>query len=195
MREAERAAPPFAHRRAVAIWRGATTGYACGATNPRWRLTSRWARSSSPRVSVGYDPRHVVQCFRGRRDVANLTKGRLSLPEMLGHKYVVAAEGNDVATGLPWMLYTESVPLMPRPTIETWLLHGDLAAWREYVPLSDDFADLEEQVLWLEAHAERALEIARAGRAFLERTLGDRVREAVVAGEVVRRTVERLHGA
>ena len=90
---------------------------------------------------------------------------------------------------------TESVPLMPRPTVETWLLHGDLAAWREYVPLSDDFADLEERVLWLEAHADRAVEIARAGRAFLERALGDRAREAVVAGEVVRRTVERLHGS
>ena len=46
-------------------------------------------------------------------------------------------EGNDVASGLSWALLSNSVVLMLKPTIETWLMQGKLVPWVHFIPIED----------------------------------------------------------
>ena len=96
----------------------------------------------------------------------------LPLEQMAACRYQLAIEGNDVATNLKWALYTDSAVLMPLPTVETWLLESQLRPWVHFVPVRDDFADLEVKLRWCEEHEGHAGSIAAAGRAHLLRVLG-----------------------
>ena len=137
------------------------------------------------RLDVGFT--EAVQCF-GPHDVPYwMRKPKVSMESMLTHyKYLISVEGNDVATNVAWLLHTDAVPLMPPPQVETWLLHGDLKAWKHYVPLRPDFADLGTRLAWLEANPSRAASIARAGREFVA-PYGDRGRDIQLAAEVLKR--------
>lgn len=183
------AAPPFALRSSVAVWRGVTTGNDCNPeTNQRMRFVRQWANASSAggvRLDVGFT--HAVQCF-GDKDLPLWMRKRTVKMESMfkNYKYLLSIEGNDVATNLAWILHADAVPLMPTPRIETWLLHGDLKAWTHYVPLRPDFTDLAKQLAWLEANPTRAAEIARAGRAFVA-PYGDRGRDILLAAAVLKR--------
>lgn len=186
----ERAAGrPFAERGACAVWRGASTGnspesgtdgYAPDAPRelraPRRVLVERWHNASlaatrGVAVDVGYSAlaksAKLAPHVHGR-----YVAGSQSVEQMMACRYLISVEGNDVATGLKWMLYTESVVLMAHPTKETWALEGALVPWTHYVPLARDYEDLAERLAWCEANLERAAAIARAGRAHLRRVFG-----------------------
>ena len=60
---------------------------------------------------------------------------RISIREMLKYKYLISLEGNDIATNLIWILSSNSVPIMPHPTKETWFMYGLLKPYVHYVPL------------------------------------------------------------
>ena len=83
-----------------------------------------------------------------------------------------AAAGNDVATGLKWQLFTDSVVLMPEPTKESWLLEGELRPMVHYVPVKRDWSDLEERLAWCESHPSAAKNISRRATAHVRRVLG-----------------------
>ena len=87
-------------------------------------------------------------------------------------KYQLSNEGNDVATGLKWQLYTDSVVVMPPPTMETWALEGALEPFVHYVPVKRDWSDLEERLMWAEAHPAAAANISANARAHVLRVLG-----------------------
>ena len=62
------------------------------------------------------------------------------------YRYLISVEGNDVATGLKWMLYSNSVVFMPPPTLETKFREGSLVPWLHYIPLAEDFTDLIKKI-------------------------------------------------
>ena len=70
----------------------------------------------------------------------------------LHFRYLLAVEGNDVASGLKWMLASNSVVLMVPPRRETWARESQLQAWVHYVPVQPDFSDLVEKLEFCEAH-------------------------------------------
>ena len=83
-------------------------------------------------------------------------------------RYLISVEGNDVATGLKWMLYSNSVVFMPPPTKETRFREGSLVPWLHYVPLAEDFTDLIEKIQFCDNYvficqkvAEMSTEFAR----------------------------------
>ena len=45
-------------------------------------------------------------------------------------------------------MLSNSVPLMPKPMIETWKLESNLIEYVHYVPLKNDFSDLDSQMEW-----------------------------------------------
>ncbi len=47
-------------------------------------------------------------------------KPYMSLSEQLEYKFIFCPEGNDVATNLKWVMSSNSLCFMPRPTCETW---------------------------------------------------------------------------
>lgn len=79
---------------------------------------------------------------------SDLFKDILQIDEQLKYKYLICLEGNDVATSLKWSLMSNSVVIMSKPIIEGWLMEGLLQPYVHYVPLNDDFSDLNEIIEW-----------------------------------------------
>ena len=74
---------------------------------------------------------------------------------------------------------------MPPPTVEGWILHGDLQPWVHYVPLRRDYEDLADRVRWLERHPRKAAQIAAAGRSFIQ-PYGNFTRDRQLAAHILR---------
>lgn len=89
-------------------------------------------------------------------DLGNITKSN-SLPEEwkvkkstlydhLKFKFILALEGNDVASNLKWIMSSNSIAVMPEPTYETWFMEGKLIPDFHYIRIKNDYTDLEERL-------------------------------------------------
>ena len=79
---------------------------------------------------------------------------------MLSYKGLVILEGNDVSSGLKWALLSSSVVLMPEPMFTSWAMEELLEPWVHYIPIKNDFSDLEEKVSWMLTHDAEARRIS-----------------------------------
>lgn len=70
----------------------------------------------------------------------------MSIKQQLKHKFVFSIEGFDVATNTKWIMASNSLCVMIKPKIETWLMEGLLQPDVHYVHLSDDYSDLDEKL-------------------------------------------------
>ncbi len=69
----------------------------------------------------------------------------------LQYKWLLCLEGNSMATAIAWMLASDSVVVMPPPTLEGWTLEGRLKPWVHYVPLESPDA-IDVTIRWLREH-------------------------------------------
>jgi hypothetical protein len=89
-------------------------------------------------------------------DVGDFSNGRshypqwhvpfMSIKEQLQNKFILAIEGNDVATSTKWIMSSNSLCFMTKPKYETWFMEGRLIPNHHYVLVKDDYSDLEEKV-------------------------------------------------
>lgn len=83
-------------------------------------------------------------------------KEKLSLKKQMQYKFIVAIEGNDVASNLKWAMSSNSLVMMAKPKYETWFMEGTLVENYHYVLLKDDYSDLEEKIKYYLSHIEEA---------------------------------------
>jgi len=135
----------YADKRDLLVWRGR-------AWQPhRQAFLERF--HAHPRCDVGhYHPRHHDSPW---------TRPGLSSEQQLAYKFILAIEGNDVASSLKWTLASNSLCFMTRPRYETWFMEGRLVAGRHYVQLRDDYSDLDAKLTHYLAHPEAAQAIIR----------------------------------
>ena len=119
-------------------------------------------------------------------DAQKYVRNRLTIDEHLQYKYIICAEGNDYPSNLPWVLLSNSVPVMPPPFVETWLVERRLLAWKHYVPLAYDFSDLDEKTNWCNCHPDLCRDIAYRSKMFALQFF-DQGLERRLAKSVVRR--------
>jgi len=178
---------PWSRKRNQAVYRGALTG----ATNEyyvhrimkdgspyemcelmhRCRLVLRSHHSSLVDAGLtGGASRARSRYLHNQTTVKGipLYKPSLSMREMLEYKAIVVLEGNDVATGLKWALYSNSVVLAPRFAKSSWLMEDRLIPWVHYIPLDDDLANVHEQMEWILRHNAQAEAIAQAGQLWIK---------------------------
>ena len=98
------------------------------------------------------------------------TKTGASMPFMLRHRYLISAEGYDVATNLKWALWARSAIIIPRPTMCSWLMEDRLEPWVHHVPVAPDFSNLTDAVDWCEEAGNLGAceRIGAAGREYIE---------------------------
>jgi hypothetical protein len=164
----------WADKRPTAVWRGIVN------RPNRARFLARWQGHACCDAGA----------TRGGYAEPATVRPRLSIGEQLQHRFIVSLEGNDVATNLKWILSSNSLCLMPRPTKETWFMEGRLEPGVHYIELRDDFEDLEECIArWSRdrAAAERMLVRAHQWCAQFEDAEGEDILELLV----VRRYLER----
>ena len=183
---------PFLEKFPVAVWRGASTGYHIDGHNSRGKLVEKYfdKKINPPRFSLEnakmvvqkvlglYRPKSKVDiCFSKLTQGATHTKGSQkyysqfvcpgkSMKEMLLYRYLISVEGNDVATGLKWMLYSNSVVFMQPPTLETRFREGSVIPWLHYIPLAEDFTDLMEKIQFCDNHVFICQKVAEMGTEF-----------------------------
>lgn len=96
---------------------------------------------------------------------AEWVKPKISLKAHLDYKFILSLQGNDVATNLKWVMSSNSIAVMPKPTIETWFMEGQLIGGEHFIEIKADYSDLEEKLnFYIEnpAECEKILKNAHA---------------------------------
>lgn len=182
---------PFRARADKLVWRGSLTGPKRDAIF-QGRQSREWIFDLAARTTLNDS---IDVAFTGvpqsRREeflpdvLQQLAGNRLSATEQANNKLLLCVEGNDVASGLKWMLAAESCVLMPRPTVDSWFCESLLEPWIHYVPVASDLSDVEEKVEWCLSKPVEAEEVARNGREFARRFLRSE-RETLLFDDVIR---------
>lgn len=82
--------------------------------------------------------------------------GKLTLRQQLESKFILAIEGNDVASNLKWVMSSNSIAMMPKPEFETWFMEGRLIPGVHYIEIAPDYSDLIEKIKYYGSHPEEA---------------------------------------
>ena len=105
---------------------------------------------------------------------------KLTLYDHLRYKFVLALEGNDVASNLKWIMSSNSIAVMPRPKFETWFMEGKLVADYHYIEIASDFSDLEEKLTYYLNHPAKAQAIIEHAHEYVNQFRNDK-REAIIS--------------
>lgn len=145
------------------VWRGAPTGIQDSGSDPDKYKNKRiqFCHRYSDKYNVG------IVCTWNRWNSLYL-KSNLSLDEMLKYKYQISISGNDKDSGLNWKLASKSLVLMSIPKIESWLMEGLLEPYVHYVPLKDDYSDLDIILEWCRSNDNKCQEIVENANKFMK---------------------------
>mmetsp|Transcript_1053 Transcript_1053/g.2459 ORF Transcript_1053/g.2459 Transcript_1053/m.2459 type:complete len:138 (+) Transcript_1053:57-470(+) len=69
---------------------------------------------------------------------------------------------------LKWQLASNSVVFMTRPSVVSFLMEDLLVPYVHYIPLQDDFSDLEDMVRWAKKNDKKARWIANQATKYME---------------------------
>ena len=107
-------------------------------------------------------------------------KKSISLWAHLDYKFIMALEGNDVASNLKWIMSSNSVAVMPRPVYETWFMEGRLIPDYHYIEIKDDFSDLIEKLNYYIDNPEMAESIVSNAHEYVAQFM-NRKRERLIS--------------
>lgn len=105
---------------------------------------------------------------------------KMTIRDHLNYKFILALEGNDVASNLKWVMSSHSVAVMPPPTYETWFMEGTLIPNYHYIAIRHDFSDLEEKLRYYIDHPEEAEAIVHHANEYVE-SFKDKERERLIS--------------
>lgn len=114
----------------------------------------------------------------------------ISIKQQLKYKYIMAIEGNDVASNLKWIMSSHSIAVMPRPKYETWFMEGCLIPNYHYIEIKEDFSDLIEKVNYYEHHPEKAKAIIKNANEYVK-PFKDKKREKLLGILVMKKYFEK----
>lgn len=112
-----------------------------------------------------------------------------TIKEHLDYKFIIALEGNDVASNLKWVMSSNSIAIMPRPTCETWFMEGKLIPNYHYIEIKDDLSDLQERMQYYIEHIDEAKEIIEHAHEFVQQ-FQDNEREELIQILVMNKYLE-----
>lgn len=152
------------------FWRGTTTGERVKSIQPWVQYDSDIVDVAFYKTSRGANNPHIIQDGFERNFLEkHYVREKAKIAEMVRYKYLLSIEGNDVATGLKWMLYSNSVVLMAPPTKASWAMEDLLLPFVHYIPLAPDLSNLLDMVEWAEEHSAACKEIAMRSTEYIER--------------------------
>lgn len=114
----------------------------------------------------------------------------ISIKQQLKYKYIMAIEGNDVASNLKWIMSSQSIAVMPRPKYETWFMEGTLIPNHHYIEIKEDFSDLIERVNFYEQNPEKAKAIIKNANEYVK-PFKDKKREKLLGILVMKKYFEK----
>lgn len=103
----------------------------------------------------------------------------LTLEKHLTSRYIMALEGNDVATNLKWVMSSNSIAVMPKPTCETWFMEGRLIPDYHYIQINEDYSDLIERISYYENHPQEAKAIIEHAHQWVGQFMDERKEDLI----------------
>lgn len=170
---------PFGEKDNRLVWRGAPTGPFVDRGDGQG-YSARYHVARLGPLSAGIDIKYGPVYDKGFATDIPVSElrahcgGHMTLSEQLSSKFLLSLEGNDVSSGLKWMMASNSTVVMPTPTTETWFCEGELQPWVHYVPVAGDLSNLNEVYEWCCDNISACEEIARNGTVFVRRFLDGR---------------------
>ena len=147
----------------VLVWRGGSTGHRYSVL--RSLLPSLKGRSD---VDIGFSElAQKCSSDRGCPGSREMLKKRKTREEILKNKYLLVLPGNDVSSGLKWMMYSNSVVFMSAPKVVSWAMEDWLEPYVHYVPLADNYSDVSSQLDWAKAHQDDVQNISKEATHFM----------------------------
>ena len=138
------------------IWRGATTGQ-----QQRVNFVQRY-----------FDKYDVAfASVKQKPEFNHLKRKKISIKEQLNYKFIVSMEGNDVASNLRWILASNSVPIMPKPYWQSWIMENKLIPNVHYLQLNEEMSNLEEILEWAKKNDSECDTIAQNGKKYMSQFL------------------------
>uniref|UniRef100_A0A6C0CSC6 Glycosyl transferase CAP10 domain-containing protein n=1 Tax=viral metagenome TaxID=1070528 RepID=A0A6C0CSC6_9ZZZZ len=179
---------PFESKKNILIWRGATTGEFHHSHFNDNRLLAVKQCHNNKNCDVGF----TTFC-QGIKEYhyPQFKKQMMSVDKILKYKYLLSLEGNDVASGLKWQLYSNSVVFMRKPTCVSWAMEDTLEPYVHYIPLKDDFSDVDQQITWANNNQEKCKEIINNANNFIEQFLDER-KEAIIENLVLKKYLDTV---
>lgn len=132
-------------------------------------------------------------------DVGNVSKSeefkhfkkeKLTLWKHLDYKFIMSLEGNDVASNLKWVMSSNSIAVMPKPTCETWFMEGTLIPNYHYIEIKNDFSDIETKIQYYIDNPKEAETIIRNANEYTNQFL-DKNRENIISILVLKKYFEK----
>jgi hypothetical protein len=142
------------------VWRGSSTGQPSHPGN-RFTLVEKWFDSSF--TDVGFS-----KICQGKDDFSKFEKEKCTVEDMLNFKYILSVKGNDKDAGLNWKLNSNSLVMMPKPIVTSWLMETQLVPDYHYILLKDDFSDLEEKFNWCEENPQKCKDIVKNANKYMK---------------------------
>jgi hypothetical protein len=95
----------------------------------------------------------------------------VGIENIIKYKYLIDIDGNtNTWDSLVWKLYSGSVVLKQESIWKQWYYDG-LKAWEHYIPLKNDFSDLDEIIEWSMSNDKKCKAIAASAKSFVEQRL------------------------
>jgi hypothetical protein len=173
----------FQKKKPMAVWRGGTTGFQ--KKYGRIELVQRYFADKT--FDIGFSR---ISNTKGQ-NFEHFVKSPMTMEEQLQHKFLICVEGNDVSSGLKWMLNSRSAVMMSKPTVCSWLREDQLKPYVHYIPLAEDFSDLNEKFEWAMENEDACIDIIDNASKYIEPFL-DFKRELMIEGEVLRRYLDSV---
>lgn len=167
---------PFEDKQSIILFRGDANGKPC-----RIRFFERWF--GHPMCDLRDTAGHSVNPPQWKG------KG-MSVEEHLKYRYIMALEGVDVASNLKWVMSSNCIAVMPRPTFETWFMEGTLIPNYHYIEIKPDYSDLLERIEYYDNHIDEAKEIIKHANEYVQQ-FRNKHREDLISLMVLAKYFER----
>lgn len=117
---------------------------------------------------------------------------KMSLYDHLDYRYIISLEGNDVASNLKWVMSSNSIAVMPKPTCESWFMEGQLRPDYHYICIKPDFSDLKQKLDYYSVHLDKAQSIVDHAHEWVSQFRDNR-REQLISLLVLQKYLEQVN--
>lgn len=151
----------YEDKKDTCVWRGANSGNfftECDKRPNRKDLILKYRFNDEYNIGLSYANYKTKRNIE--YDPEKYVRDILSIKDQLKYRYIISLEGNDIATNLAWILLSNSVPIMAAPFIESWRMESQLIPFVHYVPLKNNYSDLDEKMEWCKKNQSKCKQIA-----------------------------------
>ena len=162
---------PWSSKLSKLVWRGSTSGKRKDFVVPYLDNRSNngnGKHNTTELIDIGFS--EILKIHRNKfpKPDSFYMKDELSIRQLLQHKYLLVLEGWGMASSLKWMLYSNSVVFMVPPTKVSWAMEDKLVPFVHYIPLYQNYSNLQQQLEWAIDHDDEVYKIVLQSRHYME---------------------------